>query len=53
MYTYRKPFPAPTKKVEPKKKGKKVVEPVIETPVEEVVDVIETPVTDTIVAEAE
>jgi hypothetical protein len=52
MYTHRKPFPAPTAKVEPKKKGKKV-EAVVETPVLEVEEVIEDTVADTIVAEEE
>lgn len=53
MYTHRKPFPSPKAAVTPKKRTKKVEEPVVETPVEEVVDVIEVPVTDTIVAEEE
>jgi hypothetical protein len=51
MYTHRKPFPAPTAKVEPKKKGKKV-EAVVEV-VEETTDVTELPETDRIVAEEE
>jgi hypothetical protein len=53
MYTHRKPFPSPKAAVEPKKRTKKVAELVVETPIEEVVEVIEAPVTDTIIAEEE
>lgn len=53
MYTHRKPFPSPKAAVVPKKRTKKVEEPVVETPVVEVEEVIEDTVADTIVAEEE